>query len=256
VSRRLPRPVVWVTAILERWLPRSADLVITPGDSRRRYFADRGIRSISVPNWVDPPTEVPTRDEARERLGIRPDQLCVTYAGALHASRDLDHLLRWAERHPDDMVLIAGFGDREAEIAADSRALANVRMLGWVPDPSDLLAAADIGYYALQPDHPYAAYAAPNNLYVAIAHGLPLVYREQGELALVGTSALIGCPFVDDASLDAAIDQLRNPEMNARVRSSLAELRESYRWEHAARALVEAYPRNGMAISKPRTKGP
>src|SRR6185436_12645039 len=106
--------------------------------------------------------------------------------GALLASRDLETLLRFARRHPADAVLIAGSGDREAWLRDAAADIPNVQVLGWLPDPSSVLLAADAIYYALKTDHPYAPYAAPNNLYVAITHAVPLVYRPQGELAEVG----------------------------------------------------------------------
>jgi glycosyltransferase involved in cell wall biosynthesis len=256
VSRRLPKPVVWATRFLERVLPQMADLVITPGEARREYFAALGVRSVAVPNWVDPPRKRASRGQARIALDVPADAFCVVYAGALHASRDLDHLLRWAVRHPKDTVLIAGRGDREAELVEEASRHPNVRLLGWIANPTTLLAAADAVYYALRPDHPYAAYAAPNNLYVAIAHGVPLVYRAQGELATLGREALVGFPFSDDPSLERAMDQLRDPEANRRVRSSLAALRRRYTWKRAARILVDAYPRNGKLKSSPSTNGP
>jgi glycosyltransferase involved in cell wall biosynthesis len=153
-------------------------------------------------------------------------------------------------------VIIAGVGDDEQRLRDAADDLPNVRMVGWLADPSDLLAAADVMYYALRPEHPYAALAAPNNLYVAIAHRVPLAYREQGELAEVGGQHEIGVPFSDDVGLDAAFDRLADSEVNARVRAGLAALADSYRWATAAERLVRAYPMNGTAASRAIPNGP
>lgn len=256
VSHRLPAPILWLSGLLERRLPRRAELVITPGERRRQYFAALGIESICIPNWIDPPAVRPVRAEARLRLGIPADQFCVAYAGALNPARDLDALLRHARRRPDHLVVIAGTGDDEQRLRDAATALPNVRMAGWLADPSDLLAAADAMYYALRPEHPYAALAAPNNLYVAIAHQVPLAYREQGELAEVGAQHEIGVPFSDDIGLDAAFDRLADSEVNARVRAELAALADSYLWATAAERLVRAYPMNGTATSRAIPNGP
>jgi glycosyltransferase involved in cell wall biosynthesis len=189
-------------------------------------------------------------------MGILDDRFCLAYAGAILASRDLESLLRHARRHPEDVVLIAGTGDREPWLRKEAAGLENVRFLGWLVDPSVLLAAADALYYALRPDHPYAALAAPNNLYVAIANAVPLVYRSQGELSEVGRDHEIGAPFTDDPSMDAAVDIVRDPAANARIRASLAALSADYTWERAVEPLLAVYPQAVRAIISASPKGP
>lgn len=242
-SHRYPRWLVLLIRLVERVLPRFADLVITPGEARRTYFAHRGINSIVVPNWIDPPASAPTRAEARARLGIPDGRFTIIYAGGILGSRDLDPLLDHAQRHPDDLVLIAGGGDDAQRLRHAAGGLENVRLLGWVSEVTDLVAAADALYYALKPRHPYAPQAAPNNLYVAIANGVPLLYRAQGELAVVGARHRIGEAFTDEASLAAAIERLRNPVENESIRVGLRAIRDRYRWTDGARRLVAAYPR-------------
>jgi glycosyl transferase family 4 len=255
MAGRLPRALLWVIGLLEQWLPRRAELVITPGETRRRYFRALGIESVSIPNWVDPPERLVERRIARARLEIPADVFCVAYAGALNPSRDLDALLRHARRRPDHLVIIAGTGPDEVRLRTEAANSPNVRLVGWLADPSDLLGASDALFYALRRNHPYAALAAPNNLYVAIASQIPLAYREQGELAEVGAQHEIGVPFDDDASLDRALDQLAEPEVSARIRTSLRAMARDYRWAAAAERLVRAYPMNGSAARSATPRG-
>lgn len=245
-AHRYPDWLVSAIGVIERYLPRLADLVITPGQDRRRYFERLRVRSISIPNWIDPPASIPERDHARELLGIEPDRFVVLYAGGIIGSRDLQPLIDHARRAPRDLVLIAGRGDAEDELARAAAGTPNVRMLGWVADPAALLAAADVLYYALKPDHPYAPHAAPNNLYQAVAYAIPLVYRAQGEIGVVAAEHRIGRTFHDADSLEAALDALRDPSENAAVRAELRGLQDHYRWSRAATLLVEAYARGVM----------
>lgn len=238
---RYPPWLVRVIGLIERYLPRLADLVITPGEDRRRYFERLGISSVAVPNWIDPPDSIPDRDTARRELGIAPGQFCVVYAGGIIGSRDLQPLVDHAREHRDDLVLIAGSGDAVEELQQSVAGVSNVRLLGWLADPTMLLVAADALYYALKPDHPYAKHAAPNNLYQAVALAVPLLYREQGELSLVAAQHRIGVPFSDRGSLARAIDALRDPATNAAIRSELASLRGRFRWSAAAGRLTAAY---------------
>jgi glycosyltransferase involved in cell wall biosynthesis len=242
-SHKYPGWLLRVIGVMERLLPRFADLVITPGIGRHAYFADRGIESVVVSNWVNPPATTTPRADARRALGLDDDDLVVLYAGGLDPSRDLASLVAHAERTPEHVVLIAGQGEQEPELRRRAKGLPNLRILGWFPDPSLPLAASDMLYYSLVPTHPYAAHAAPNNLYTAIAHALPLVYRPQGELAVIGAAHRIGEQFHDAPSLDRAISRLGDPSTNAAVRDELRSLRETYAWDAAARVLLEAYPR-------------
>jgi glycosyltransferase involved in cell wall biosynthesis len=256
VSHRLAAPLVKLIGMLETNLPRLANLVITPGDLRRSWFEDHGISSISIPNWVDRPQVEIDRAEARARLGIAEQQFCLVYAGALHRSRDLAPLLEHAQRFPRDVVVIAGRGDAEADLAEAARAVPNVRLMGWQADPSEVLLAADALYYALRPDHPYALLAVPNNLFVAISWAIPLIHRNQGEIGEVAAHHNIGVAFGDANSISDAVDVLRDAAVREAVRDELRRIGSAYSWPAAARRLVDAYARKGLASSRPRTKGP
>lgn len=242
-SHKYPRWLLRVIGRVEQLASHAADLVITPGYGRQAYFQDRGTRSTVVANWIDPPAAPIPRAEARMRLGLPPEAVVVAYAGGLDPSRDLDPLVGHARRHPEHLVLIAGRGIQEERLRAAAEELPNLRVLGWLPDPSDLLAAADMAYYALRTDHPYAAHAAPNNLYTAIAHALPLLHRGQGEIGLLAGEHRIGRAFASDAELDAAIASLAEPAVNAAVRAELCGLQATYNWARARTALLEAYAR-------------
>lgn len=256
VSQRMPKAVVRAIDWLERRLPKQADLVISPGELRRHYLQKHRVDSIVVANWIDAPTVTMTREEARALTGIRADKFVIVYAGSLHPARDLDSLLQHARRAPEHLVLIAGRGEDEKRLTALADGRENVRFLGWLRDTTPLITAADVLYYALRDDHPYAAWAAPNNLYVAIAHAVPLVYRPQGEIRLLSKRHLIGRPFTDPASLDAAMSELSDRSTNKAVRDSLGRLQGMYSWSRAAATLLTAYPRNGMDPTRARAKGP
>jgi glycosyltransferase involved in cell wall biosynthesis len=200
------------------------------------------VTSTVVGNWADAPIAAPDRAAARAALGIGAERFVIVYAGGLEPSRDIGSLLRHAERAPDDVVVIAGRGEQSDAVQRAAERNANVRFVGWAADPGELYAAADAVYYALDPDHPYASHAAPNNLYAAIAWAVPLIHRGQGEIGIVAREAQIGEPFTDDASLDQAVDALRDPARQQAVRPSLRGLQVRYTARSAAEALIDAYP--------------
>jgi glycosyltransferase involved in cell wall biosynthesis len=253
---KYPRWLLRAVAVLERYLPRFADVVITVGEGRQAWFRERGVEAVVVANWIDPPSDPPTREAARRRYNIPEGQFTILYAGGLDPTRDLVSLIRHAARRPDDLVLVAGRGSDEERLRAEAAGLPNVRFLGFLTDPVPVTIAADALYYALHDDHPYAAMAAPNNLYVAISHAVPLVHRGQGEIGILATRGDIGAAFHDAASLDAAFDRLRDPAEQAAVRSELRRLQPGYRWSMARDVLVGVYRRIGRTATRPRTAGP
>jgi glycosyltransferase involved in cell wall biosynthesis len=255
-SHKYPRWVLRAIAVAERLLPRYADLVITPGEGRQRYFAERGIRSVVVPNWIDPAPPGKSHEDARRALEIPPEALTILYAGGLDPSRDLASLVRHARRHPAHTVLVAGNGEQAPSLSEQAATIPNLRLLGWLADPSEPLAAADMLYYSLLPDHPYATFAAPNNLYTAIAYAIPLVHRMQGEVSVLAERHPIGASFNDDGTLDAAIAELAEPGANAHVRHELRRLQRHYRWSKARARLLAAYPKPPrMMISRASVNG-
>lgn len=255
-THKYPGWLLRIVGWLERLLPRFADVVLTVGEERQAWFRARGVDSTVVANWIDPPDDPPTRDDARRSLGLPLDRFIILYAGGLDPSRDVDALLRHAARTPDDLVVIAGRGSEEQRLRVAAQPLANVRFMGFVADPTPLTLAADLLYYALVDDHPYAAHAAPNNLYVAIAYGIPLIHRGQGEIGLLAARHRIGARFGDDRTLDAAIDELRDPRSRTAIGEDLRGLREPYSWARARAALLSVYPSTGSTVNKPMTNGP
>jgi len=255
---KYPGWLLAVIGVIERVLPRFADEVLTVGEGRQAWFRANGIRSTVVANWIDAPVDPPTRDDARRQFAIPAERFTILYAGGLDPSRDLDALLRHARRCPDDLIVVAGNGSDEGRLREAAQDLENVRFLGFVQDPTPITVAADALYYALMDDHPYADHAAPNNLYVAISHGVPLVHRGQGEIGVLAGRHEIGVAFHDDPSLDAALDRLRDPATDARIRAELRGLRASYSWARARAALASVYPdrSSGRTASSPSTNGP
>lgn len=241
-AHKYPTWLLRVIGWAEARLPRLADLVITPGTARQSYLARRGVESIVVANWTDPPAVPPTRAQGRERLGIRSDAFCIGYAGGLEPSRDVGALVEHARRHPRDVVVIAGRGEQATMCERAARELPNVMFVGWLEDPAIVYTACDAVFYALRPDHPYAAYPAPNNLYAAIAYAVPLVYRPQGELAEVARLSEIGFAFNDQQELSRAVDSLRITSERDRVVQSLRALQAEYTWARASRTLLDRYP--------------
>lgn len=140
VYRRLEQRVARAADVT---LGVSADLV-----ARARLLGAPDARPALVPA---PPLVPATRTPAqvRKELGVVPSQPLILSAGRLHPQKGYDVLIsaaaRWRDRRPRPLVVIAGGGPSESELARRIAATrAPVALLGHRRDMADLLAAADV----------------------------------------------------------------------------------------------------------------
>jgi glycosyltransferase involved in cell wall biosynthesis len=158
VYRTIGDPSYWVTSDLRRrvigaFLRRATrHVALWDGAADQlasRYSIPRS-RIDVIPNAVPagkyPRATPEARAVARVRLGIAPDAACLVFVGALSVEKDVRTLIGAVSRLDDVLLLVAGDGPERASLedlsvtACDAR----VRYLGWVREPYELYAAADL----------------------------------------------------------------------------------------------------------------
>ena len=170
---------------------------------------------IEVPNGIPLPP-VPTTEEraaARRRLDLGEDILVVLYLGALEGQAPLDAVTAVAKaagRGAPVVLLVAGDGPLAGEVAAQGGGA--VRALGFEPDPSRLLAAADV--FVMPSEREGLALA----LLEAMAHGLAIVASDgSGNPDAIGDAGLL-CRVGDvDALAGALVRLAADPEERRRL---------------------------------------
>ena len=173
-----------------RYMARMADRVVTVSDRVRDWcIAEDRIepeRVVTVYNGVGDEDVVtpPEREESRQRLGLRRDQLLVSAIGHIRHIKGFDVMIEAARivvaSHPEVVFLIAG-GDhekgRKAELEAQIR-IANLEANFWLLGPQDnigfILAASDV--FLL----PSRSEGFSNALIEAMMAGLPCVATDVG----------------------------------------------------------------------------
>ena len=99
--------------------------------------------TIVIPNGIELECVRPAdRDQARTTLHMSPDTIAVACVARLVPDKGVDVLIRAARLLPHIQFLIAGSGNLRGRL--ESIAPANVRFLGYMPDPAEVYAAADI----------------------------------------------------------------------------------------------------------------
>jgi hypothetical protein len=137
------------------WLGTSiSSVVMHMRDSGRRLAAARrGLdpaRSTVVPRPLRPIGRTTSRDEAKRKLGIDPEQvLLVTAADGskyrpVGSTSFLDLVVGTLERHENAVLLAAGPSRDEDWQAAAERTGGRIRALGMLPDVRSLQEAADV----------------------------------------------------------------------------------------------------------------
>lgn len=163
-----------------------------------------------VPNGVDEGRFAPGAAQRAAGQGTgagRHRPVTALWLGAMERVKRVDWLIRLTAAIPGLSVLLAGDGPEQPRarlMAADLGVADRVCFLGFVADPAEAFAAADL--FVL----PSAAEACPLSLLQAMAAGLPVVATRVGgvpELVRQGVDGLL-TPSDDPAALYAATASL------------------------------------------------
>ncbi|MGH2672745.1 MAG: glycosyltransferase family 4 protein [Actinomycetota bacterium] len=170
---------------------------------------------------------LPSKAEARERLGLPPDGAAVGIVGRLVPIKDHETFLRAAVRllpARDDLTfVVAGDGEDRAVLEARASELLEerVRFLGWVQDLAALYAALDVVVLTSRNE------GTPVSLVEAGAAGRPVVATRVGGVPDVVADGETGIlvPPGDPAATAAAIERLLGEPALARAMGGTARAR-------------------------------
>jgi starch synthase (maltosyl-transferring) len=181
-------PVIGSTATIEverRWHLRAERLTarvdrmhivnsVAVAEHVRRVFGLPASKIAIVPPSVEPIAERPTREAAREALGIPEHEFVVLWVGRIDPVKRLEIVVRCAEimSAAPSRFLVAGDGPARDELERAVRlssAARRVHLLGWRDDTPRLMAAADALMF------PSLTEGMPNAVLEALAAGLPVV---------------------------------------------------------------------------------
>jgi glycosyltransferase involved in cell wall biosynthesis len=236
--------------LLENFLIRRIDLLITVGEKLRRHFAERGARrSVVVGNWKrlgDFSRTDEQNQEVRDRLRIPGGALTIVCITQLLKDRKLGELLQAAEQSPDVYVIIGGKGVFEQRVVEAAASNPRIRFVGFASGKqiADYTCAADLVYYGFDPDNPNARFSAPNKLYEALAAGRPLITGNFGEIAEVVRRAECGIvlPEYSATEIQKAFAALADPKVYRSMATNAAQCgRTSLNWEKGEAVLYAEY---------------
>jgi glycosyltransferase involved in cell wall biosynthesis len=244
----LPGGVKRTITLLENFILKRTDLLITVGELLRDNLAKRGARRTTVVgNWQDPGKFVfdeGTISAGRKRFGIAAQQTVIVFIANLTAERQIPQLVEAVKESPDIFLILGGKGSC-AGIAEEAAATCeNIVYLGYV-NPSEIplyTALSDIVFYGFDPGNPNARFSAPNKLFEALAGGKAVMTGNFGEIGRIVKEHKCGVVLKDYSteSIRQALTWLGNGR-----RETLGEKAKTagmvYTWKKAEDELVRVY---------------
>lgn len=233
-------------ANIERWLARRTAAIIAVSNDEATHIHDLGIDSRKVhivPNGIDQ-SNLPTRAEARARLGIGEDTTVVGFVGRLTPQKAPDVMLQafaaaFKERRDVQLVMVgSGPAEDETRRLVDQLELGrNVLLLGDVAGPP-LMPAFDV--FCLS-----SRYEAMPYVYLeALAAGLPIVSTEVGGASMSvqeGHNGLL-VPPDDIQALAAALRRLvADGKLRQEFALASSAMAESFTAEHMITETLRVY---------------
>lgn len=219
--------LVRLLSVMERFIYRQSDLVVSVTRSFVPLLRDRGARRVAfVSNGADPATFSPAadRDAVRARFGLE-GRFVASFVGTLGMAHGLDTVLDAAEilkDHPTILFWLVGEGARRAELQAEAkrRGVDNVRFEGQVPreDIPGMLSASDAAMVLLRPD-PLFATVRPSKMFEAMAASCPVILGVRGESRALLEESGGGIaiePGSGAALATAVLEMLADPESRRR----------------------------------------
>jgi len=209
----LPHEQVFADDLAARkTLARTASVVLVHSYATAQAVRDFGSRRVAVApqgSYTDRYHDLPSREEARRRLGLPAHSLVIAHIGALRPYKGTHRLLAQVALRPGGTCyLIAGacpdhaYQARLKELARRSGPQVRL-MLGWMSevDLGNYLAAADLAVF------PFTEVANSGSILLALGAGLPIVVPDIPEFADLPHGATIRFANTD-AGLAGALDQV------------------------------------------------
>ena len=227
---------------VERSLARSTDRLIAVGDQVRDDLLAVGIGRPEQFRTVPPGVDlgpIPSRDEARQSLGLPAEAPVVCFIGRLTPIKRIDRLAevirQTSTKVPNIEFVIAGHGS-DFQILQDLKDHENSRihLLGWYQDVARVLAASD--FLVLTSDNE----GTPVSIIQAMHAGVPAISTDVGSVRSLVKHGETGLLTQTDPSDISNAISLLVFDVNLSRRLSRRGKQEAAA-EYGARALTQAH---------------
>jgi glycosyltransferase involved in cell wall biosynthesis len=242
---RVADPRKWRLAV-ERWGTSRAERFVCVSQNVAEAYRWAGFDSeklVVIPNGVDLARFDSAANLDANPLGLAKDRRAILFVGRLDKQKGLDRffhelpaIFRALPQH--DLVLVGSgpLKDSLARLAARLRIADRVQFLGWQPDATSLISAADILVL------PSRWEGMPNVVLEAMAAGKPVVATQaEGTVELLGIAAIEQTAAVGNwrGLRERLLEIAQNPQLSA----DLGQRNRSRAAQFSIHAMVQRYER-------------
>ncbi|NKQ39272.1 MAG: glycosyltransferase family 4 protein [Methanosarcinales archaeon] len=175
-------------------------------------------------------------------------EIVIFYAGAIHRSRGIEHMIKAIEYLNNVKLIIAGTGPHKDLLEnLTQKTKDRIEPMGWIPYEEVIANSlnADILFAFYDPQIPANRYASPNKLFEAMMCGKPIITNAETTATKIVETENCGVvvPYGDVEAIKDTILKLKN---NADLRERLGKngrraYEERYGWGIMEERLLKAY---------------
>lgn len=255
-SKRFSRKTVNFLTIIENWLAKKANGIITVSDSIARHLASRmGVEMPTVirniPNSRDIPRKSDLfRNPLRRELNLSSDLPIVLYQGGIEKAYGIDGLIEaFSSVTPPSVLVILGDGpdtDKFKKLSEELGIQSRVYFQQAVPVEVLLNYTADgtIGVVNTRRNCLNSEYCLPNKLFEYLQAGLPVAVNDLREVSALVKRYDVGEVFPDGSSqaLAATLNSMLsdNEKLN-RYRNAVNVATKELNWDNEKKKLIALY---------------
>ena len=245
----------WIRKIVEAYLIKRSDFVITVNDSIARTLADT--YKVKLPTVVmNVPslkkTSLPSQSiSLRHVIGIQDSYHILLYSGAITFNRGLENLIESLVYLPQCFLVLMGYSNDKYRnklktIAVEKGVASRLAFFG--PVPSDQVttyaASADLGIAPIENVCLSYYYCSPNKLFEYLLAGLPVIASNFPEMRHIIDKYGVGTTFDPSAPKDiarAVVEIFEAPEKWRNIQEKTDAVALIYNWENESRKLIDIY---------------
>ena len=215
---------------IERFLSKFADAFIVVNNKRKEFYSKFLKREINIiGNWYDPYNgEI---FELKKEYDIPLSDIIVSYFGVINFNeRPINNFIEEIKDIPNIHFFIAGAGKDEKAIPELEKKYKRLHYLGWQKNIRKYF--KDINYiiYYVNDQRKYFDYTAPNTLYLALSHSIPIITNTPGEAEDLIKIFNIGY-FIDNVNnIKSKIDLDLSSQNYIEKIKSLNKIKDQFRW--------------------------
>ena len=216
---------------VEKQLLKFTDELIVVNKKRKefysKYYKGKDIKIIG--NWYDPYNGESV--SLRKMYSIPNDGVLLSYFGVINFyGRPIDKIIEKLIVHENLYFFIAGVGKDEKLMSEMASKNKHIYYLGWQKNIRKFMSDIDFMIYYQNDKRKYFEYSAPNTLYLAISHKIPLISNVPGEVEELIQKFKIGYFIKDLKDLESKIEFDINSKSYTEKLEGISNVKDQFNW--------------------------